>query len=159
LTKIRQPSGPAGDIVGGGRLASGVMLSSSIADKDTFVAMMQWIDWNYYSDEGLEFTKWGVEGETFTLDGNGDRVLADNVNWLGLNGDGPDDMRLEYGVLNGLFLREHGYSDDLVRTLIHAEEVAWQQLMADKDLLDPPPAAPMNESEQEQAGLYQTALA
>src|SRR5690625_6822986 len=30
--------------------------------------------------------------------------------------------------------------------------------MADKDVLDPPPAAPMNESEQEQAGLYQTAL-
>jgi len=158
LTKIRQPSGPAGDIVGGGRLASGVMLSSSIADKDTFVAMMQWIDWNYYSDEGLEFTKWGVEGETFTLDGNGDRVLADNVNWLGLNGDAPDDLRVDYGMMNGVFLLEHGSSDDLVRTLIPEEEVAWQELMADKDLLDPPPAAPMNESEQEQAGLYQTAL-
>src|SRR5699024_3015199 len=142
LTKIRQPSGPAGDIFGGRRLQSGVMLSSNIADKDTFVAMMHWIDWNYYSDEGLEFGKWGVEGETFTRESDGTRQLADNVNWLGLNGDAPDDLRVDYGMMNGVFLLEHGSSDELVRTLIPEEEVAWQELMADKELLDPPPAAP-----------------
>lgn len=158
LMKIRQPSGPAGDIFGGRRLQSGVMLSSSIAEKDTFVAIMQWIDWNYYSDEGLEFTKWGVEGETFTRGEDGERQLAENVNWLGLNGDAPDDLRVEYGMMNGVFMLEHGSSDELVRTLIPEEEVAWQELMADKQLLDPSPAAPMNEDEQEQAGLYQTAL-
>src|SRR5699024_7752767 len=38
LNKIRQPSGPAGDSFGGRRIQSGVMLSSSIADKETFVA-------------------------------------------------------------------------------------------------------------------------
>ena len=45
-----------------------------------------------------------------------------------------------------------------MRTLIPEEEVAWQELMADKSLVDPAPPAPMNEGEQEQAGLYQTAL-
>lgn len=158
LAKIRQPSGPAGDIFGGGRLQSGVMLSSSITEKDTFVAIMQWIDWAYYSDEGLEFGKWGVEGTTFTKDADGTRQLAENVNWLGLNGDAPDDLRVDYGMMNGVFLLEHGSSDDLVRTLIPEEEVAWQELMADKSLVDPAPPAPMNEGEQEQAGLYQTAL-
>ena len=125
------------------------MLSSSIAEKDTFVAIMPWIDWNYYSDEGMEFGKWGVEGGTFTRDGDGKRQLADNVNWLGLNGDAPDDLRVEYGMMNGVFLLEHGSSDDLVRTLIPEEEVEWQELMADKELLEPAPAAPINE---EQAG-------
>lgn len=158
LLKIRQPSGPAGDIFGGRRLQSGVMLSSNIAQKDTFVAMMQWIDWNYYSDEGLEFGKWGVEDETFTRAEDGTRSLADDVNWLGLNGDAPKDLRVDFGMMNGVFLLEHGSSDDLVRTLIPDEEVAWQERMADKELLDPPPPSPLNETEQEQAGLYQTAL-
>lgn len=157
LVKIRQPSGPAGDVFGGRRLQSGLMLSSKIVEKDTFVAIMQWIDWNYYSDEGLEFGKWGVEGTTFTRDGD-TRVLADDVDWLGLNPDGDKDLRVDFGFMNGVFLFEHGSSDDLVRTLIPEEEVAWQERMADKTLTTPPPPAPMNEDEQEQAALYQTAL-
>ncbi|HLR93479.1 MAG TPA: extracellular solute-binding protein [Jiangellaceae bacterium] len=158
LNKIRQPSGPGGDTFGGSRIQSGVMLSSAIAEKDTFVAIMQWIDWNYYSDEGLEFGKWGVEGETFTRDDSGERVLADNVDWLGLNGDASDNLRVDYGMMNGVFLLEHGSSDEIVRTLIPEEEIEWQERMADKELLPPPPPAPMNEDEQEQAGLFQTAL-
>src|SRR5699024_11654251 len=63
-------------------------------------------DWNYYSDEGLEFGKWGVEGETFTRDDSGERVLADNVDWLGLNGDASDNLRVDYGMMNGVFLLE-----------------------------------------------------
>ena len=157
LVKIRQPSGPAGDVFGGRRLQSGLMLSSKAAEKDTFVAIMQWIDWNYYSDEGLEFGKWGVEGTTFTRDGD-TRVLADDVDWLGLNPDGAKDLRTDFGFMNGVFLFEHGSSDDLVRTLIPEEEVSWQEGMADKELTTPPPPAPMNEDEQEQAALYQTAL-
>ncbi|MFC7455913.1 extracellular solute-binding protein [Brachybacterium sp. GCM10030267] len=155
--KIRVPSGPAGDVFGGRRVQSGVMFNSNILDKDTFVAIMQWVDWNYYSDEGLEFGKWGVEGETFTRNGE-ERVLADDVDWLGLNPDGTKDLRVDFGCMNGVFLHEHGSSDELVRTLIPEEEVAWQERMADKTLIDPPPPAPLNESEQEQASLYQTAL-
>ncbi|MCW1804525.1 extracellular solute-binding protein [Brachybacterium squillarum] len=157
LVKIRQPSGPAGDVFGGRRLQSGLVLSSKAAEKDTFVAIMQWIDWNYYSDEGLEFGKWGVEGTTFTRDGD-TRVLADDVDWLGLNPDGTKDLRKDFGFMNGVFLFEHGSSDDLVRSLVPEEEIAWEEGMADKKLTTPPPPAPMNVDEQEQAGLYQTAL-
>ena len=32
--------------------------------------MLQFVDWLYYSDEGLEFAKWGVEGTTYTKDGD-----------------------------------------------------------------------------------------
>lgn len=158
LSKIRQPSGPAGDIFGNRRIQSGVMFNSKIVDKDTFVAIMQWVDWNYYSDEGLEFAKWGVEGETFSKDSDGVRTLADDVDWLGLNPDATKDLRVDFGFMNGVFLHEHGSSDDLVRSLIPEEEVEWVERMADKELVPPPPPAPMNEEEQEQAGLYQTAL-
>src|SRR5690606_15555616 len=83
---IRLPAGPAGDNVASGqRLESGLMISSAAAEKDTFVALLQLVDWLYYSDEGLEFAKWGVEGETFEREGDGTRVLAENIDINGLN--------------------------------------------------------------------------
>ena len=73
---IRVPAGPAGDnVASGSRAASGFMLSSEAAEKPNFLAMLQFVDWLYYSDEGLEFAKWGVEGETYTKDGD-TRMLA-----------------------------------------------------------------------------------
>ncbi len=29
--------------------------------------MMRFVDWLWYSDEGLTLTKWGKEGETYTV--------------------------------------------------------------------------------------------
>src|SRR5699024_5335959 len=49
-------------------------------------------------------------------------------------------------------------SDEIVRTLIPEEVIECQERMADMELLPPPPPAPMNGDEQEQAGLFQTAL-
>lgn len=157
LSKIRQPEGPAGDIFGGRRVQSGIMLSSAAADDENFVAMMQFIDWLYYSDEGLEFGKWGVEGTTFTKEGD-ERTLAADVDWLGLNAGAPTNLRTDYGFMNGVFLHEHGSSDELVRSLLPEEEVAWQETMADKELSVVPPPAPLDELEREQASLYETAL-
>ncbi len=157
LAKIRQPAGPAGDIFGGSRLQSGIMLSADAAEDENFVAMMQFIDWLYYSDEGREFAKWGVEGETFTREGD-QRTLAADVDWLGLNPTATKDLRVDYGFMNGVFLHEHGSSDELVRSLIPEEDAAWQERMADKEQAVVPPPAPLDEVEREQASLYQTAL-
>jgi len=57
-----------------------------------------------------------------------------------------------------VFLHEHGSSDELVRTLIPEEEVAWQEAMADKERPVVPPPAPLDELDREQASLYETAL-
>ena len=55
-----------GAIKGGTRLENGIMISKKARDSKNFVAMMQFIDWLWYSDEGQLFAKWGVEGTTYT---------------------------------------------------------------------------------------------
>ena len=35
--------------------------------EDEFIKMMRFVDWLWYSDEGLTLTKWGKEGETYTV--------------------------------------------------------------------------------------------
>lgn len=72
VRQIVVPAGPAGDnLAGGTRFESGIVFSADAAENDNFVAMLQFVDWLYYSDEGLEFAKWGIEGETFTKDADG----------------------------------------------------------------------------------------
>ncbi|GAA0358856.1 hypothetical protein GCM10008932_09460 [Alkalibacterium iburiense] len=57
--------GPAGKVVRGSNTNSGMILNASLAERDDFLAVLQFIDWLYYSDEGTEFAHWGIEGETF----------------------------------------------------------------------------------------------
>ncbi len=70
IEMVPVPLGPAGPVVmGGARLENGVMISSKALTSDSFVAMMQFVDWLWYSDEGQRFAKWGVEGTTYTYGG------------------------------------------------------------------------------------------
>lgn len=60
IEMVPVPLGPAGPVVlGGARLENGVMISTRALKSDTFVAMMQFVDWLWYSDEGQQFAKWG----------------------------------------------------------------------------------------------------
>lgn len=80
LDKIRVPSGPAGDNMRGARIENGFMISSDAKDNDDFVAMLQFLDWLYYSDEGLEFVRWGSKGKpsrkTLTVTGSSQTALS-----------------------------------------------------------------------------------
>ncbi|MGW6130336.1 ABC transporter substrate-binding protein [Cellulomonas sp. NPDC055163] len=156
--KIRVPSGPAGDLTAGTRLESGIMLSSSVADEETFVATLQLIDWLYYSDEGLEFAKWGVEGETYEKADDGTRTLASDITYLGLNPGAPKQLNVDYGFNNGVFLLAQGSTTDLVYSMLDEEELAWQEEMATKEAVPVAPPYPLDEIEREQVSLYQTAL-
>lgn len=158
LRKIVVPAGPEGDIIGGSRLESGIMISSDAAQDENFVAMMQFIDWLYYSDEGLEFARWGVEGETFNVV-DGERVLAEDVDFLGQNPDGSLNLQVDFGFFNGVFSLAHGSTQDLVLTHISEEEIAWAEQMAEKEQAPLPPPYPLNEMEREQVSLYATSLA
>ena len=155
---IRVPAGPAGDnLAAGGRLVNGLMISSSAADSEHFVAMLQFIDWLFYSDEGLEFAKWGVEGETYTRDGD-TRVLADTIDMNGLNPDAEEQLNVDYGFHNGAFMLEHGSTTELDRSMLRPEVVEFVESMESKTQLELPPPWPLDELEREQVSLWQTAL-
>lgn len=158
VAMIRVPAGPAGDVLAGSRLVSGLMLSSKVKDADDLLAMLQFIDWLYYSDEGLEFAKWGVEGETYTKAADGTRTLAADIDQNGLNPGAPKSLNIDFGYHNGVWMLEHGSSDELDRSMLRPEVVEFVESMSDKEAAPVPPPAPLDELEREQVSLWQTAL-
>ncbi|GAA3076136.1 extracellular solute-binding protein [Actinocorallia glomerata] len=157
IRQIRVPAGPAGDIAPGGQTESGLVISSSVAEKEYFVALLQFIDWLYYSDEGLEFAKWGVEGETFERDGD-ERVLVDDIDIHGLNPDGDEHLQVDYGFANGVFMPAHGSTTELVQSMLRDEVVEFREAMAEKDRTPVAPAAPLDELELERVSLLANSL-
>lgn len=156
IAKITVPGGPKGQLMSGSRLENGVMISSKIKDSDNFKAIMQFIDWLYYSDQGQEFAKWGVEGETFTKE-NGVRKLADDINYNGLNPKGTKDLRIDYGFSGGVFA--YGGTTDLLQSMFSEEELKFQQDMKQtKEVVPAEPPIPYSEIDREQVTLLSTPL-
>ena len=155
--KIPLPAGPAGDVISGAtQLENGLMISSAATEREDFVAMMQFIDWLWYSDAGLEFAKWGVEGTTFTKDADGKRVLADDIDFIGLNPGAPKHLQKDFGFSNGVFA--YGGPTELLQSTFSEEELEFQEAMADKESLPLAPPYPFSEGEREQATLLETPL-
>lgn len=156
VKKMLLPGGPLGPVIGGSRLENGVMFNATMADDDKFLAMLQFIDWLWYSDEGQELAKWGVEGVTFERDGDS-WVPAEGVNFLGLNPDGEKDLRTDFGFSGGVFA--YGGTTDLLRSTMNDDEIDWQERMAEThDAVEPLPAYPMDEVQREEATLVMTPL-
>src|SRR5690625_1095010 len=156
---LRLPAGPAGDMYpAGSRLQSGLMLSSGVEDSDNFLALLQFIDWLYYSDEGLEFAKWGVEGVTYTKDDDGTRHLADDIDINDLNPGASESLNVDYGFHNGVWMLEHGSTEELDRSMLRDEVIDFVETMSTKEELPLPPPWPLEELEREQVSLWQTAL-
>ena len=155
---IRVPEGPAGDnVASGSRVASGFMISSEAAEKPYFLALLQFVDWLYYSDGGLEYAKYGVEGTTFTKDGD-TRALAADVDWNGVNPTGTKKLNADFGFSNGVWMLANGTTDDLIRGLNTEATNEFIDAMADKTELPLVPSAPLDEMQQEQITLWQAAL-
>lgn len=156
---LRVPAGPAGDhLAAGGRLVSGLMLSADLAESEHLLATLQLLDWLYYSDEGLEFAKWGVEGETYTKAADGTRTLAEDIDINGLNPGASTVLNTDYGYHNGVWMLEHGSSDELDRSMLRPEVLDFLDQMAGKTSLEYGPPRPFDELEREQVSLWQTAL-
>lgn len=158
MRQIVVPAGPAGNLLNSGRFESGLAFSSKALDQDNFVALLQFVDWLYYSDEGLEFAKWGVEGETFTRAADGTRTLMDDIDINGLNPGAPKFLNTDYGYHNGVFMPAHGSSQDLLDSMLRDEVKEWRAAMNEKEPMDLGPGYVLSELDQEQAGLQQTAL-
>jgi putative aldouronate transport system substrate-binding protein len=156
IEMIPVPLGPAGPVVlGGSRLENGVMISSKALDSDNFVALMQFVDWLWYSDEGQEFARWGVENVTYTESGGRYR-LADGITLMGSDPQAPKDLQKDYGFYNGVFT--YAGSWKLVSSSFGPDEKKFQDAMADRTQQPVDPAHPLQSVEQEQATLWDTPL-
>ena len=156
ISKIPVPAGPAGNVQGGGRFENGIMISSKALESENFEAMMQFIDWLWYSDEGLEFAKWGVEDVTYTKAEDGTRTLTENINYIGMNPEGTEALNVDYGFANGVFA--YGGATELTRSMMSEEEIEFQEYMSNKDSIDPNPPVPYSDDVRERATLLSTPL-
>ncbi len=156
IAKITVPGGPKGQLMSGSRLENGVMISGKIKDSDNFKAILQFIDWLYYSDEGQEFAKWGVENETYTKEG-GKRKLADDINYNGLNPKGTKDLRVDFGFSGGVFA--YGGTTDLLQSMFSEEELVFQKNMKEiKEVIPAEPPIPYSSEDRERVTLMSTPL-
>ncbi|WP_211746944.1 extracellular solute-binding protein [Paenibacillus sp. Marseille-Q4541] len=156
IAKITVPGGPAGQLMSGSRLENGVMISAKAKQSENFEAILQFVDWLYYSDEGQEFAKWGVEGETYTKE-NGVRKLVEDVNYNGLNPKGTKDLRIDYGFSGGVFA--YGGTTDLLQSMFSEEELTFQNDMKEvKTVIPAEPPIPYSIEERERVTLLSTPL-
>ncbi len=156
---ITIPDGPAGNYIASGRLSSGLMVSADAAKDPHFKALLQYLDWQYYSDEGIEFAQWGVEGTTYTKGSDGARTLAKDVDWNGLNPGASKQLNADFGYSNGVFLLANGSSKDLLQSVMSDETKKWtNDVLAKKKLLPIAPAAQLNEDELEQTSLVDSQI-
>jgi putative aldouronate transport system substrate-binding protein len=157
VAKVPVPMGPTGATVIGTRLENGMMVSTKALSSKNFVAMMQFIDWLWYSDAGETFARWGIKGQTY--DGSvadGTFHLAPDVDFAGLNPSGKQDLQVTYGFYNGVFA--YGGSTALLDTQFPPAELAFQKVMDQRTILPVPPPAPLTTAEQQQATLWGQAL-
>lgn len=153
------PGGPAGSNLAASRLSSGLMISADAAEQPHFKALLQYVDWQYYSDEGIEFAQWGVDGETYTKGSDGARTLNDDIGWNAINPDAPKMLNTDFGYSNGVFLLANGSSQELLESVMSDEVKEWTRAVLDaKETLPVAPTARLNEMELEQNALLDTQL-
>lgn len=157
VAKLPLPAGPAGNVIAETtRLENGIMINADALESENFTAMMQFIDWLWYSDAGAEFVKWGVEGTTFEKDANGKRTLVDDIDYVGVHPGASTHLQKDYGFATGVFA--YGGATELLESTFSDEEIAFQAVMKEKDLLPLAPPFPLEEAEREQATLLETPL-
>jgi putative aldouronate transport system substrate-binding protein len=155
VAQIAAPAGPKGDVVYSSRIENGVMISSKAKDNPNFKEIMRFVDWLWYSDEGQELTKWGVEGTTYTKT-NGTRQLATDVTYNGINPSGTKTLNKDFGFSGGVF--SYGGSQELKLSMMSKAESDFQSLMANKKILPIAPPILYSTDEREQGNMITTPL-
>ncbi len=157
IEMIPVPLGPAGPVVlGGTRLENGVMISSKALKSDSFVAMMQFVDWLWYSDEGQRLARWGVEGVTYTRSGSGTTSRSPaSASWAPTRTPRRTCRRTTASTTASSPTAAAG---ELVSSMFSPDEKKFQDAMAQREQLPIDPAHPLQSFEQEQATLWDTPL-
>lgn len=149
---ITQPGGPAGQLqIESSRLENGVMISSKALDlgEEEFKKFMNFVDWLWYSDEGQELVKWGVEGVTYDVV-EGKRVLKSDIYYNGINDiNAPKKLNADYGFSGGVF--SYGGSVDLKTSMYSDFEKDYYNRtvnLREATKIDPPIMSDEDENEE-----------
>ena len=157
IGKIPVPLGPTGATVVGTRLDAGLMISAKAANDPNFIAMLQFIDWLWYSDAGMLYARWGIEGTTYTGSvADGSFQLESNVDWSGLHPNAKIEINTQYGFYNGVF--SVGGSNQLMDTQYPSAELAFQKIMDRRTPLPVNPPAPLTTLQNQTATTSGTSL-
>lgn len=159
LVQVPPPAGPAGPVVEPRGFWHGFMITADAKDSPNLVALIQFLDWLYYSPEAREFLRWGVEGEHYTKDADGKITLKPDYTWEArkINPSGKVDIATDLGY--STFLAEATESLELRRSYESPQTIQYiEQVLKTRTPLPPPPPAPLNAAELEQSSLLATAL-
>lgn len=156
---VPPPSGPAGAMVEPRNFWHGFMLSSQIASSENFLAVLQFVDWLYYSPQAREMLRWGEEGETYTKDADGRIQLAEGYSLadFDLNVGAETDIKTDLGY--STFPAESTESRALKESYSTPSFVQYiDDVLTTRTPREPFPPAPLDEAELEQASLMSTPL-
>jgi len=161
------PQGPLG-ITGEQVIDNGIVLNSSIRERDDFFAILQFIDWLWFSEEGREFAIWGIEDTHFEwVDGY--RQLTDGFfdtrNALNMERQGEAgarNMEMDLGFGENVWVFAAGSSRDLMTSTMNDNTRELHELNAQTRLrnrINPSvPWAALGAQRQEMYALWQTSI-
>lgn len=163
LYRIVTPTGTNNYQAENQRLECGVCISSRALDElgeEEFIKMMRFVDWLWYSEEGQLLTKWGVEGETYTVT-DGVYSLTPGYYCGGLSiaqtSDDQVDMREELGFACGNYM--YGGNTELLTSNFSPDLQDFYDRQGEYRELRPlDPTIAFDEMDMEQANLWGTPL-
>ncbi|QCB92791.1 extracellular solute-binding protein [Cellulomonas shaoxiangyii] len=158
VVQIPPPAGPAGALVEPRNFWHGFMITKDAESKPYFTALLQFLDWMYYSPEARDMLRWGVEGETYTKSGDEYTLDAEHrLDTFNLNPGAPTDIQKDLGF--STFLAEATESRALKESYSTDQAVEYiDAVLSTRTPTDPLPPAPLSEADLEQASLLGTPL-
>ncbi len=160
---LTTPGGAAGQLKVSsrdGRLENGIMISQNALDElgeKEFIKMLRFIDWLWYSDEGQTLALWGVEGETYSVDDDGNIVLNSDIYYNGINPGAEKQLNVDYGFGNGVFA--YGGSKELQYSKFSDQEKEWnERINENKEEIQLMPPILADELQKEDLNLIKTPL-
>ena len=162
ITRINIPSGPAGPRIYGIRLENGIMIAAKAKDDPNFKALLKFVDWVWYSYSGLELTKWGIEGETYSFsDGKYKPMPGYALPAYGFmkKEESDIDIRKEYGFAGGNFILSYGGPKQLQYSLMNEETRQFVETVNATRTVNPlPPTILYDEDQLEAQSMIQQPL-
>lgn len=162
LYMVTQPGGPAGLVqMETSRLENGIMISQNALDElgeEEFIKMLRFVDWLWYSNEGQNLCLWGVEGETYTKDADGQIALNPDISYNGKNTDtATKQLNVDYGFAGGVFA--YGGSTDLrLSKMTDGEKDFLNRVLTTREPRKLAPPIMGNADESEEMNLISTPL-
>lgn len=141
------------------RLENGIMISTKaledLGEKD-FIKMLRFVDWLWYSSDAQTFTKWGVEGKTYTV-ADGVKTLNSDISCGALNVGAAKALNKDFGFSNGVFA--YGGTTENRTSMLNEDLQDYYKRLNEYRTISPlSPTVAFNEEETESMNLIKTPL-